>query len=148
MKKHLLLFAIIISSINAYAQIDDNEVCDYYQIPSVDEFKSNLQLNIEITEISIGKKIEKIDFQYSEEMSDESSVIVVRKDIAIRISIGRVIENGNRYYIYNMKIFKRTKDCWEDTNPHPYWKKFNLGKLTNGYTTGKDLKNILDSKER
>lgn len=135
---------LILGSIDLYSQdlktIDDNKICDeiltYNYIEPVDSFKEVLKLTIEINEFSLGRETKEYNIVWSENISNESPIIQVSKDGAMRVSIGRVIDNGKNYYIYRVHLYKKIKRCWEDRSTSVNWSRCKLGVITNGYGIG------------
>ncbi len=120
--------------------IDNEKICELG--PSVDmndfvdSFKDSLKLIINLHTISIGKKSEEVNFNYSGYFVNESDIIRVNKNFALRISVARVIENGNKAYLYKIHLLKKENDCWEDYSTQHAWDQGNLGTLNNGYAIG------------
>jgi hypothetical protein len=138
----LLVYVLSICSLSAQnkSDISDDELCDIppnlQRINPVESFKDSLTLTIDIKEIYIGKKIKEIEFEHTEVITTESSIIKVNKDMAIRISIARVIDNGKKCYLYKIHLFERYKDCWYDKNATGGWSVGKIGTLNSGYYHG------------
>lgn len=138
----ILVYALSICSLSAQNNnnIPDNELCDIppnlQRINPAESFKDSLTLTIDITEIYIGKKTKEIEFIYKEVITSESSIIKVNKDMAIRVSIARVIDNGKKCYLYKIHLFEKYKDCWYDKNASGGWSVGKIGTLNSGYYHG------------
>ncbi len=131
--------------------IPDEEICDvplYARgVSYVDRFRDTLNISINLDEVFIGKKSKKVEFSYSAKISNESSVIRVSKDLAIRISIARVVENGNKFYLYKIHLYEKYKDCWHDRSTNGSWGICNLGVVNGGFYYGaKGTKNCFGYK--
>jgi hypothetical protein len=139
----LLVYILSICTLSAQNKIDitDDELCDIppnlQKIQSVESFKDSLTLSINLREIYIGKKIKEIEFKHTEVITTESSIIKVNKDMAIRISIARVVDNGEKCYLYKIHLFERYKDCWYDKNATGGWSIGKIGTFNSGYYHGK-----------
>ncbi len=109
---------------------------DILGIKPVESFNDSLTLSIDLSEIYIGKKTKEIEFKYTEVIKSESTLIKVNGDMAIKISIARVIDNGNKYYLYKIHLFQKHKDCWYDKNATGSWSIGNVGIFNAGFFHG------------
>lgn len=145
MKTFLLLMVGVLTLMSGYAQkiktIDRADICEaptktYNNILPVTEFKDRLEVAISINEITLGSKTEQVDLFFIETITNESSVFKINGDMAISVSIGRVEENGSKFYLYKVHLFRKVKGCWEDSAWGTNWTKCNLGTVTHGYGYG------------
>ncbi|MFY0643651.1 MAG: hypothetical protein JXR19_04225 [Bacteroidia bacterium] len=142
--KLITLIILCIGSTQIYAQefktIDNSEVCDesqtYNYVAPVESFKSKLTISIDISNFTVGRDSKKINKTWTGSVTDETPIIKVSKDGAIRIAVGRVIENGKKYYIYRIHMYKKIDGCWEDRSSYVSFARFNPGVINNGYGIG------------
>lgn len=138
----VLVFLISVCSLSAQnnKDISDDEICNIppniQKINPVESFKDSLTLSIDLTEIYIGKRTKEIKFKHTEVITTESSLIKVTKDMAIKISVARVIDNGNKCYLFKIHLFEKYKDCWYDKNANGSWSIGKIGTVNAGYYHG------------
>lgn len=147
MKRTILFFVSLLISTLVFSQkvktVERNKICDvpkktYGTIEPVSEFKDSLKAIIQIRRITLGANSEEVDKTFTEMIKNESSVFKVTNEMAISVSIGRVEENGFKFYIYKIHLFRKIKGCWEDSSWDTSWTKFNLGNFTGGYGYGNE----------
>lgn len=153
MKLKLIIILIsLFNIINCRAQdvviVNDKDVCtavkDYSYVKAVDTFKTEVTITMDISSFSVARNTKKIDFSYSETIENETKIVQVTKKGAIRISIGRVVENGKKYYIFQVHLYKKDKECWREMSTFGNWTKCSLGTMTHGYAFGtKNTKNYI-----
>lgn len=145
MKRTLLLLITLLTSIVVFSQkvntLEINDICDapkktYGNIEAVNEFKDSLKATIQIYKITLGTKTEDLDETFIERIKNESTIYKLNNKMAISVSVGRIEENGDKFYIYKIHLFRKNKGCWEDTTRDTQWTKFNLGNFTSGYGYG------------
>jgi hypothetical protein len=138
----LLVFVLGVYNLNAqnkeeYTSAELEDIFSRVQsIKPVESFKDSLLLKIDLTEIYIGKETKEIEFCHTEIITTESSLIKVNKDMALKISIARVIDNGNKCYLYKIHLFEKHKDSWIDKNANGDWSMGKLGTINYGYYIG------------
>jgi hypothetical protein len=139
----IILFGLL--AIDGMAQklktIPIKDVCEtvkiaYTSVEPVVEFKSNLTMKLKIGIVTNGLKDKSVSIDISEEISDESAIYQIDEKVAISLSVGRVIENRNKFYLYKIHLFRKINGCWEDSSIQSTWSKFNLGVVTGGYAYG------------
>ncbi|MCB9334933.1 MAG: hypothetical protein H6586_02215 [Flavobacteriales bacterium] len=139
----IVLF-ITLSSV-AYSQktktINLTDVCEtvkiaYTTVDPVSDFKSNLHVKLKIDMLSDGLNEQQVDVDIVQEIEDETDIFQISKKVAISVSVARVKENGNKFYVYKIHLFRKIDGCWEDASIQNTWQKFNLGVVTGGYAYG------------
>lgn len=144
MRKYSIIILLTCISTIIFAQdikfIDNDNICEPGEsdkkIEFVESFKDSLKLTLELETMTVSKKTEKIDFVYSEYIKDESSVIRITKNGALRLSIARVTENGKKYYLGKIHLYRKEGNCWEDITYFHDWEKISLGAINYGYGIG------------
>jgi len=139
--KNLHLLAILICSTNLlFGQNDSTsyiseessaqtyewkgECCDEngkHYVPSVYEsfyavkkFKKKIPIEINFKAIQLGKKVISIDVHYADKISGSTKLINLNDTIAIKLVIGKVVEDENDKYLYKLLVFTKDKviNCW------------------------------------
>ncbi len=144
MSKLITVIILCLGYVNLFSQdfktIENDKICDenqaYNYVEPVDSFKNEVILTIEINEFSVGRDTEKIDKTWTGNIANETPIIKVNKEGAIRVSIGKVIDNGRKYYIYRIHLYKKINGCWEDQSSSVNWSRCKLGEITNGHGIG------------
>lgn len=145
MKLSIITFALYLcSTLSMHAQtkrdIADDDLCDIpshlLRIQPVESFKDSVTLTINLNEIYVGKKTKSVKFVHTELITSESSIIEINKEMAIRVSIARVIDNGNKCYLYKIHLFEKYKDCWYDRDASGGWNLGKLGVVNSGFYHG------------
>jgi hypothetical protein len=123
--------------------IDKKLVCEppkklFGNIEPVGGFKDNLNLKIQVDKITLGTEVTVANKSFVEVIRNESSIFEITKESAISVSIGRVTENGSNFYIYKIHLFRKVKDCWEDSAWDTHYTKCKPGTITSGYGYGNE----------
>ena len=146
MKKYLTILIALCSVHLVFGQkvktVAPEKVCDqnsqaiYFEVEDVEAFKDSLTLKLDIATVTNGKDVDSKGFKYSTKIKDESPIVQISKKVAFRISIARVVENGKKYYLYTIHLYRKEGKCWDDLYPNSSWDKCSLGSITNGYGIG------------
>ncbi len=144
MIKRLIFILTSLGFLNSYSQdfktIDNSQICDASQVSGyiepVDSFKAELTVTLDLEEFTVGKQTKEIDNIWSGTITDETPIIKITKNGAIRVSIARIIDNEKRYYVYRLHLYEKTDGCWEEKNFRKDWSSFKLGTVTHGYGLG------------
>jgi hypothetical protein len=138
----LLLVLSFTSNAQKVKTLSNEDLCPKitpsYALPisPVDEFKDSLELSISINKVTEGREELSVNLSFNETISNESSIVKLSKNVAMRISVGRVVENGEKFYIYAIHLYRKEKGCWEDVYPNTAWNMFSLGTVTGGQGYG------------
>ena len=141
MKKLLSLFAFLLITHLTYSQapktLEFAEICEFstkahdYAKP-VEKFKDSLEVYLKVNSITLGTNKKSFDIEIREKVAEQTKIYKLDKKSALCISIGRIRDNGNNYYIYKFHLYKKVKGCWEDASGSGGWSKFSLGYVTSG----------------
>ena len=107
-----------------------------YQNASVKEFKNEMTLKLEISQLKIDKTTEKISFTYTEKIKDESSLILINDTIAFKLCIGRVTEYKSNKYLYKADLYRKYDNCWRVATTANYWNELHPGIISSGLGFG------------
>jgi hypothetical protein len=148
MKKYTLLIIAIVVSVETYSQkiktIEFNQICDPPKkeygnnVEAVDEFRDSLKATIQIDRITLGTNVEEVNRTFEEVFKDETQVYRLNNEMAISVSVARVVENDKKFYVYKLHLFRKIKGCWEDVCWDHAYSKFNLGNFTSGHGVGNE----------
>ncbi|MDC9721326.1 MAG: hypothetical protein PSN34_00960 [Urechidicola sp.] len=144
MKRLIVLIIVCFGSTHLYSQefkiIEDDKKCEDIinnrYVEPVDSFKNELKVTISISEFSVGKEEIKVDKTWTVSITDETPIIKVTKNGALRISTGKVIDNRMKYYIYKIHLYKKENGCWEEGSSTMDWNRLKLGKIMQDYGFG------------
>ena len=89
-----------------------------------------------MTILKVGKTTEKIDFQYSETIQNESSLIQLNDTVAIKVSVTRAVDFKVKKYLYKVDMFTKTGKCWKAASGTGLWNEFYPGVVTGGWSVG------------
>lgn len=110
--------------------IDSVEFCcpqpDLDEIYKVDKFKPTLILTIEISKVVCEGESTTIDFNYTEEFKNKTTVIPLYDDLAIQIAIIRAFKDGVQFYLYDVFFFAKQNNTMTEVSPHN-WEFLSLG---------------------
>jgi len=107
-RQFILLFLILFMSNNIFAQQEDSK--DLFVPPAewtVQYHKENLKLILIIDSIQVGKKVQKLNFQRTLDISFESDYLQIKDDIYIKIFISRNQEYGKKFYSWKWDYLKK-----------------------------------------
>lgn len=107
---------------NRYDDQDDSDT----------EFRRNLTLKMEIDEIYLDSRTYEVDFEYEEGFTNESSLIAITDDVAIVVLVARTQIYGKKTYLQDIRLYRRSSDCWEEESSHVSWSEFEPGRMVNG----------------
>jgi len=116
-KQFIILFSVVLLSNTLFAQ---QETSNDILVPSpewtVQNHKDQLKLTLIIDSIQIGKKVQKINFQQTLNLSFESDYLQVKDDIYIKIFTSRNQEYGKKFYSWKWDYLKKIGDKYKRLN--------------------------------
>jgi hypothetical protein len=116
-KQFIILFSVALLSNTLFAQ---QETSNDILVPppewTVQNHKDQLKLTLVIDSIQIGKKVQKINFQRTLNLSFESDYLQVKDDIYIKIFISRNQEYGKKFYSWKWDYLKKIGDKYKRLN--------------------------------
>lgn len=149
MKKYVLFAAISFSMVSSKAQtngiVSVDSLCvktkfkleeALMRVAPVDDFKDSVTLYLAITEIAVGAVRQNVSINIEEHFSNESKIYQLGDQLAISISVSRVFEGGQKFYVQKLNLFRKTNGCWRNETELQPWSKFNLGQGGGGYYYG------------
>gem|GEM_PF-2620370 len=111
---------------------------EYYTILPVASFNDSLTVTIRISTAKLAAENKEINFSASEVIADETPIFRITKQMGLSVSVGRIIENDLKFYIYKVHLFRKVNGCWEDASWDNNWSKFSLGEVSGGYAYGNE----------
>ena len=137
----ILLSVIILLSTSLISQertINIDNTCfvnNNYKNNSVESFKDQLTLTLDIVEITDGRISSNVDISFKEQIENES-LVQINESVALKISIVRAIDFGVKKYLYKFELFRRRGECWASAGGNGLWNEFYPGIITNGFAVG------------
>jgi hypothetical protein len=103
---------------------------------TIDKYKDNLTLKIEVTILKVGKISTAINFTYDEIIQNESSLIQINDSVAIKVAITRAVDFVEKKYLYKVDLFTKSDKCWKRASGANDWNEFYPGIVTAGCSVG------------
>lgn len=138
----MTLFLCQFSFAQKVKTIELEKICEpiqpeyYLYVEDVEEFIDTLTLRIQISSVTNGREVSNESLTFSEKIINESSIVQLSKEVALSICLARIVDQGKKYYIYSIHLYKKEGKCWEDINSMLNWSKCNLGVINSGYGIG------------
>lgn len=125
MKKIILFSLLLLTCMFALSQ----EYCDKknsHDANFVKEFQKEFTVTVTVDSLFLGDKKYKVGFSHTEKFTDESPLIKINDSIAVKVSVARVVLNGEKKYLYSYDFYRKT-DCWNKIDFSESWSTFKPG---------------------